>query len=497
MFAKLFEAATASSNSVRGSVRTSAHIGCLILWVFASMATFAPSASAQFETRGSFTALSNSSAISAASGDFNQDGIPDLAVVSWCCPGGGVSILLGNGDGTFRPAVNYAAGDEPWSVVAVDLNHDGNLDLVVANSLSTRLTILIGNGDGTFRHGPQSPELAAPQNFVASGDFNGDGKPDIAALSLNNPCKCISILLGNGDGTFQDPIVTQPPFDVESIGLGDFNGDGKLDIATAGDFTVNILLGNGDGTFEYGASYPSPETPEWMTVADFNGDHNLDLATADSEGGSISVLLGNGDGTFQQPVDYPVVFPGSITTADVNGDGKPDLVTAADYGLPDVSGIAVLLGNGDGTFQEPTYYSSGSDNSTYVATADFNRDGKVDTAITNLHANAITVMLNTGVVSFSPTAPLAFKKRSVGTTSPAQKVTLTNTGKTELKISSMKVAGQFGMTSTCSKSVAAGESCTISVTFSPKSGGAKSGTVTINDSASSKPQVIELSGTGT
>jgi len=467
---------------------------CLCLGVIGLGAT----ASAQFETRGSFSTHADSFVESAAVGDFNGDGNPDLAVVTYCCPGGGVSILLGKGDGTFQPPVSYPAGDQPYSVVVVDLKHDGKLDLVVADSLGKRLTVLLGNGDGTFRHGPQSPELAAFQNFVASGDFNGDGEPDIAALSLNNPCKCISILLGNGDGTFQAPIVTQPPFDVESIGVGDFNGDGKLDIATAGDYTVNILLGNGDGTFEYGASYPSAETPESMTVADFRGNGELDLATANSEAGSVSVLLGNGDGTFHDPVNYLVAFPGWITTADVNGDGHPDLVVASDYEIQNnVSGIAVLIGNGDGTFQNPAYYASGAPDTNDVVTADFNRDGKTDAAITNLEGNNIFVLLNTGVASFAPTTPLVFKKQAVGTTSPAQKVTLTNTGETPLTISAMKVAGQFGMSSTCGKSVEAGKSCTISVTFSPQSQGAKSGTVTIDDSASSKPQVIELSGTGT
>lgn len=137
------EVNSAPNSCVRGVAR----IGCLMLCAV-GLAAFSPRASAQFETRGSFRALSNSSAVSVTSGDFNHDGIADLAVTSWCCPGGGVSIFLGNGDGTFRPAINYAAGGEPWSVVAVDLNHDGNLDLVVANSLSSRLTVLLGNGDG-------------------------------------------------------------------------------------------------------------------------------------------------------------------------------------------------------------------------------------------------------------------------------------------------------------------------------------------------------------
>ena len=432
---------------------------------------------------------------SVAVGDFNHDGIPDLAVAAGCCPNGGVSILLGNGDGTFKSAVNYAAGTGPTSLVATDFNHDGNLDLAVASSLSDYVSILIGNGDGTFRPGPQSPVLIHPATHIASGDFNGDGKPDLVTIGTN----IISVMLGNGDGTFQDAVLTEPNFYVESFGIGDFNRDGKLDVVTAGNFTVNVFLGNDDGTFEYGASYPSAESPESIAVADFNGDHKLDLAIAPSEGGCFSVLLGNGDGTFEEPVNYPIAFGDWIAAADFSGDGKLDLVDVNDInvGRKAAGGATVFLGNGDGTFQEPgTFYEAVSATS-YVTTGDFNGDGKPDIAMTDFGYNDVVVLLNTGTVSFSPTTPLSFGKQAVGAKSAAQVVTLTNTGKTELKISSMKTAGQFGMTSNCGKAITAGANCTISITFSPKSQGAKSGTVTINDSASSKPMAIELSGTGT
>jgi len=470
---------------------TSASLRILSLWL-AAMLGLCTAASAQFETRGSFAVFAGSSPVSIAVGDFNHDGKLDLAVISYCCSGSGVSILLGNGDGTFQRAVTYAAGDQPFSVVAVDLNHDGNLDLAVANSLSTYLSILLGNGDGTFRPATQSPALINEATFVTTGDFNGDGNPDLVALGYN----IISVLLGNGDGTFQNPIATQPSFSVESMGAGDFNHDGKLDLATAGTFgsvsSVNILLGNGDGTFRYGASYAGETAPHAVAVADLNADHKLDLAIANNESGGISVLLGNGDGTFQAAIDLATAFPEWLTVADMNGDHKPDLVVANfDFS----SGVTVFLGKGDGTFQTPNFYPVGREVS-YLAVGDFNRDGRKDVAVADYLGYTAVVLLNTGALTFSPTTPLNFKKQAVGTTSAPQTVTLTNTGKTALTISLMKATGQFGMTSTCGASVAPGAGCTISVTFSPNSKGAKSGTVTINDSASSKPQVIELSGTG-
>jgi hypothetical protein len=462
-------------------------------WGLACLFAASTLASAQFETRGRF--IANHTPYSIAVGDFNRDGVPDLAIAAAGTNTNNIVILLGNGDGTFRHEVSYTVGVGPTSLVAADFNHDGNLDLAIANSLSDYVSILLGNGDGTFRPGPQNPPVTPPGTRIATGDFNGDGKPDLVTIGSN----VISVLLGNGDGTFQNAVTTAPLFYVESMGLGDFNGDGKLDVVTAGNYTVNVFLGNGDGTFQYGASYPSGQSPESIAVADFNGDHKLDLAIANSEGGDFSVLIGNGDGTFQTPVNYPIAFAVWIAAADVNGDHKPDLIVANDIvtGHQAYSGATVFLGNGDGTFQQPgTFYLAEAETS-YVATGDFNGDRKTDLVITDFGYNDVIVMLNTGVVTFSPTTPLTFKKQAVGTTSTAQTVTLTNTGKTALTISAMKATGQFGMTATCGASVAPAANCAISVTFSPKTKGAKAGTITINDSASSKPQVIELSGTGT
>lgn len=460
----------------------------MLILALAVALNFTALASAQFETRG--ISLTNHYPSSIAVGDFNHDGNLDLAVVAGASYTNTVAILLGKGDGTFRQALNYTVGLGPYSIVAADFNHDGNLDLAVGSE-STYIAILLGNGDGTFQMPAQTPPVPAFERFITVGDFNGDGKLDIVGRSDGNN---ITVLMGNGDGTFQPAVITQAPFSVTALGVGDFNGDGKLDVATAGDYTVNIFLGNGDGTFQYGASYPGGVSPNSIAVADFNGDQKLDLAVANSADAGVDVLLGNGDGTFQTRVDYSSPGPYWVTMADVNGDHKLDLVTANVSGFG--TGTTVLLGNGDGTFQTGTFYP-GIAEPVFVATGDFNGDGKSDLVVADNGYNDVVTILNTGVVAFSPTTPLTFPFQLVGTTSTSQTATLTNIGTTAMRIAQMMATGQFGMTSTCGSSVAAGASCTISAMFSPTSQGSKFGTVTINDSASSKPQVIELTGEAT
>jgi hypothetical protein len=359
------------------------------------------------------------------------------------------------------------------------------------------VSVLLGKGDGTF--GPAvsyaTPDFPA---FVGVGDFNGDHKLDLVTIDQSGVCPCISVLLGNGDGTFQEPpINTMPPYPAAAIGIGDFNHDGKMDLVTVGQFgsasEVGILLGNGDGTFTLGMSYVAGSDPQSVAVADFNGDHKLDLAVADALGGSIDILLGNGDGTFTQGAVIPTLsFPGAIKKSDFNSDHKVDLVIVT--GISNTV-VSEYLGNGDGTFQTAMNFSVPGEAAT-LAVGDFNGDRLNDIVVTNFTGNSVVTLLNTGTANFSPTTPLNFHKQTVGTTSAPQTLTLSNTGKNALTISSMTAKGQFGMSSTCGTSVAPGANCAISVTFSPKTLGAKSGTISITDSASSKPQVIELSGTG-
>ncbi len=470
--------------------------------VWVACAVCCTAAHAQFETRSH--PLTEVGPNFVVTGDFNNDGKIDMAVSSGV--NAEVQIFLGKGDGTFQAPTTYDFGGT-GPLAAADLNHDGNLDIIVGNEdcsfgfCGDSLGILIGNGDGTFRD-PVS--YAVPGNVagVALGDFNGDGQLDIAmtnqASSETSACDCVSVLLGNGDGTFQEPpIITYPPHSLpEALAAGRFNDDGKLDLAVTLGFEstdkVQILLGNGDGTFAPGEIYNLAPDSMSIVAAGLRDDHKTDLVAAEFEGMGVAVLLGNGDGTFEQPVTYNVSAAIGVTAAELSNNGILDLVVASDYPSANAT---VFKGNGDGTFQEPLVYPAGQFLFA-VAVADFNGDHLPDITLADWGGNAEYVLLNTGVVTFSPTTPLNFKKQKHGTTSAPQTVKLTNTGKTGLKISTMKATGEFAMTSTCGKSVTAGADCTISVTFSPKTQGAKSGTVTIDDSASSKPQVIELSGTG-
>jgi len=286
--------------------------------------------------------------IAVATGDFNHDGKLDLVVVNLREPNhtGRISVLLGNGAGTFQNQITYKAQPSPFDVSVGDFNNDGKLDLaVVGISRSKTVAVLLGNGDGTFQPHIKVPAIDA--GHVVIGDLNGDGVPDLVISGGNNKRAIIS-LLGNGDGTFRTAwtIMKSPP--PSAIALGDFNGDGKLDLAetvTGSPDTLNIFLGNGDGTFTGGPQFEVARSPIAMTVADFDGDGKLDIAVASQLSGEVSVFLGLGNGNFQQPQTYalsPVAMPIEMIAADVNGDGKPDLVVT-DYSNHLVS---VLLNTG-------------------------------------------------------------------------------------------------------------------------------------------------------
>jgi hypothetical protein len=345
-----------------------------------------------------------------AVGDFNGDGKQDLALANETSSGT-VSVLLGKGDGTFLPAQAFPAGSNPRSVAVGDFNGDGKLDLAVANyNLSGSVSVLLGNGDGTFQAAVNYAAGTRPQS-VAVGDFNGDGIPDLAVANygdLNGNGQGVSVLLGKGDGTFLPAQAFSAGIHPSSVAVGDFKGDGHPDLAVANYYGgVSVLLGQGDGTFLPAQSLYAGAGPRSVAVGDFNGDGRLDLVVANYNSHNVSVLLGNGDGTFQPAVNYATGdgFPISVAVGHFNGDGKLDLAVA-DYGLSIsfgnsgiYSGVHVLLGNGDGTFQTAYTYYAGI-HPTSVAVGDFNGDGKQDLAVASYWSSNVSVLLGNGDGTF-------------------------------------------------------------------------------------------------
>jgi hypothetical protein len=429
-----------------------------------------------------------------AIGDLNEDGILDLAVADW--DNETLGVMLGNGDGSFKPIMEYAAGLDPQSVVVADFNGDGKLDAAIANSFSSNVSVLLGNGDGTFRPAANYVTGSSPYSLVA-GDFNDDGKLDLALA--NSGDNTVSILLGNGDGTFGATNTFSVGISPSPLTVGDFNGDGKLDLAVAnsGGGSISILFGNGNGTFKTPVNYTAGLQPDGVTAADLNGDGTLDLAVANAGSNSVSIFLGNGDGTFQGPVNYSVGSqPGAVIAADLNGDGSLDLAVAnvANYRS---SSVSVLLGTGNGTFQAAENYDANLSGALSIAAGDFNRDGKIDVATSGRFA--VSVRLQTPAVGLSRTT-VGFGGGLIGTTSAAETVKVTNTGGLTLTSTSAAIggmnAGDFAQMNDCGSGLHPGFNCTITVTFKATQIGPRSAFVSITDDAAGSPQQIALSGTG-
>ncbi|MEO8990977.1 MAG: FG-GAP-like repeat-containing protein [Acidobacteriaceae bacterium] len=419
---------------------------------------------------------------SLATADLNGDGNNDLIVVDSANTTtgdlGGIYIFLGNGDGTFQTPVVYPAGIAPFAVTIDDVNHDGKLDLIVAGfqfsqfpalpPITNGVTVLLGNGDGTFGLPVSSPSRGSMS--IASGDFNGDGNTDVV---LGNG----DILLGKGDGTFAATVFSLP-LPLGDFGgvpvVGDFNNDGKLDVAisdVSAPDGIHIFVGKGDGTFTAESTYVKPRQTPDVAAADLDGDGNLDLVAGlgnlglfgpdiNGTGGVYAVLMGNGDGTFQgAPLYAAAAAPNTMTTisaassgspafavGDFNGDGKldilgasltstggsqpfsnglqlltgdgkgnftpgppipgstPSIITAADMNgdkkldavfvdgpnfAAFASSIGVAFGNGDGTFQAVTDYTvPGTGSVQDMVLGDFNGDGKLDVLVTTAGATS-------------------------------------------------------------------------------------------------------------
>jgi hypothetical protein len=343
--------------------------------------------------------------------DFNGDGRPDLATTIQAS--GDVSVLLGNGDGTFKPPQRFAV--EPLgaraTLLVADFNGDGCDDLAAANA--ERVLVLLGNSDSTFAVRNQ-PAVDTGPYAVLAADFNGDGRTDLTTASFG-----LKVLLGNGDGTFA---AADPSLAVGTAPAGlvaaDFNGDGRTDVATPNSQTgdVSVLLGNGDGTFAAQQRFAVGDAPVALLVADFNGDGRADLAVANSGSSNVSVLLGNGDGTFAPYHQFDVGDrPSILLVGDFNGDGIDDLATSnapSFSGFPNyLSDVSVLLGKGDGTFETElrvaaaaSRFGRGSPQALLVA--DFDGDDCDDLAVGNRYSGNVSVLLGDENAPFAPQDPV-------------------------------------------------------------------------------------------
>jgi FG-GAP-like repeat/FG-GAP repeat len=481
--------------------------------------------------------LPSQSPNSVAVGDFNGDGFADLAfsVLTSTSSPGQILIQLGNGDGTFKTAAPYSSGAAcPGSLIVGDFNGDGKPDLAVIDSCSSNLNgsvaVLLGNGNGTF----QAPHVTALDLqglfYIAAGDFNRDGKFDLAILNLvqtqcpSSTCVTgnVSIFLGNGNGTFQTPIETAIPAnsggngEFAGLAVGDFNNDGKLDAVVG---TAWTFLGNGAGAFEspitIDCSYCSSEATAGIgdpVAADINGDGDLDLILG--AGLKPVILHGNGNGTFSNPSIYSLSSPKGVVVGDFNGDGKPDLAflvydTPSNQSNPD--GVAIMLGEGGFSFGSPVFYPSGTANGTpgpsggtgngpflwLLTGADFNNDGRPDlfypvryeSTVNSESSFAYVELLNGLVPALTPPIEPFLTPQPVEQAGAAQFVTLTNNSSTAVDISSLKIEGpgepdySLTGTGTCPAvggDVAAGDSCTIGVIYTPQTTANRSALISVS-----------------
>jgi hypothetical protein len=487
-----------------------------VLVVCALMSISAAAQARQFLQAPQYPTGANSDPQALAVGDFNNDGIPDMAVAN--SGTNNVTIFLGNGDGTFTAQkTSPTVGTSPEGIAVGDFNQDGNLDLAVTNFNSNSITILFGNGDGTFTAQAVSPATGTQPHGIAVADFNGDGYPDIVVTNSGTSPANIGVLLNNGSGGFGAQKTYNSGNSPWAVAVGDVNGDGFPDIVVANNFNLNlvsiylnngtggfgtqlqastgvgkgspvsiavgnftglpgasnldiavavqggtggqdavsILIGKGAGSFATPVIYPTAPFPTAVAVADLNGDGNLDLAVsaaqgnvvsvfwgdgaggfsgpvncgtgdipyalaiadlnnekqnglpvndlvvANSQGNSVSVIMNNGNESFQSRLDYVAgPSPYAVASADFNGDGIPDLALADSTGA---SQISILLGNGDGTFKPPSFFSTGTDTDPVaIMVGDFNQDGIPDLAVANYSTSTVSIFIGVGNGTFQP-----------------------------------------------------------------------------------------------
>lgn len=346
--------------------------------------------------------------------DLTGDGRADLAAANRDT--NLVSLLRGAGDGTFSARQDYPTGRTPRALAVADLDHDHKLDVVTANFDAGTVSVLLGTGGGDLAAKVDYPVGGYP-TAVALGDLNGDGNVDLAVS--NGRDRAVSVLLGTGAGKFAAQASVYPTgYFPRALAIGDLDGDGNPDVAVTNagifaDFSVSVLSGTGDGTLRAGVDYRlggqfsdffglgSDDMPQSVHLADLNGDGRLDVIAADWTTSTVSVLLGRSDGTLAPTTTYPTGYlPGAVTVADLNGDGKPDLAT-----MNGGATLSVLLGMGDGTFGPNVDFPAGSahgggerggetPSQAGIAAGDLNGDGRPDIVVASDMVAAVSTLLN-------------------------------------------------------------------------------------------------------
>jgi hypothetical protein len=436
------------------------------------------------------------------SADLNGDGTPDVLVNL----GNSILVALGNGDGSLQPPVQYSPTGNPRGqagTTLADLNNDGFSDVAFPTFSPSAIQVMLNSGAAVFSSAPQL-DLSTDtflQDSTATADFNGDGKLDLVFTANNG----VGVALGNGDGTFQSATYVPLSSDSCSITVGDFNRDGIPDIATTlCSGGVALLLGHGDGTFAPQVTYGTGFVYT-LTSADLNGDGFPDLVGVDGNAISIDVLLNAGNGTFLPLVNYPGPSThdsfGGFAVGDMNGDNKVDVVAQNESECTN-NCIVMFLGNGDGTIQPGTSFGIRQDRTTgdsgQISLADFNHDGNLDIATPSANGPYLMVQTAAPAPTLVPGA-LSFASLAVGSESQPQTIQLFQPGSTAITVYGASVTGDFVIYQDLCANFVLGPGnsspCNILVSFLPSTTGVRTGSLIITSSGGT--QYAYLSGTGT
>ena len=449
-------------------------------------------------------------------GDFNRDGWWDIATVNGTSDD--VSVLLGNGNGTFQSAVSFGVGKIPLALIAEDMDGDGLLDLVVALSGSDQVVVLKGEGTGLFQK-LSSQGAGKGTTFLASRDINGDGWSDVVAVNSGRfgyyPPFNLAVLLNDGKGGLQAPVTYENEgrdgMFPTGVVIEDMTGDGKPDLIVtwsqpswrSPNGLVSMLKNTGDGNFVIYKELKPGFMLSAIQGADLNHDGLVDLAVTSLFSDTVRILLQRAGGTFTELDPIKVGFaPVGVNFGDFDGDHELDLVVVN----RDSNSLSLLLGNGEGLFASAGHFGVGATPAAVVA-QDFDQDQFPDLATPNTNADSVSVLLSGGGAIPLPsmsTDALVFEIESDHNTpapsSPQQMVRLSNIGLGLLRVVDIAIsgtgAGAFSMAeNTCTDvTLHTGDSCTLQVAFTAKSQGTHHATLTIQDNGNGSPRLVVLKG---